>query len=263
MRRSQWPLLLVVALVVVLSACSSSSKTNATETVGAGTATTSRAGSPASGASASASRTAASAEGGSPGAVSTAGEGTPVPGATAAPGSPVTGTGSPAPDTTPGSTPASQTTQSAGGGGPAFTLNVPSNPSRTFDVSISVVNPPAYRGFNVRLTYDPSVVEATGVDYGGVMGPKDGVLCVTPVDNKAGTAQAGCTLLGQETVTAAGTAAVVHFHVLKSGSFMLHITTYAEGSNATGALFLVPGGKAGVQSEGVDTPPDVTVPVTA
>jgi hypothetical protein len=141
-----------------------------------------------------------------------------------------------------------------------MTLDAPSNPSGPFDVKVNIGSPPAYRAFNAQLTYDPTLLAVDSIDYGGVLGPKDAVFCLTPIKNDVGQALAACTLLGSTTVTSAGTAAVFHFRPLKAGTAKLHVTSFDEGGKATGAFVLSPSGTS--MTPIAATAEDISVAVT-
>lgn len=150
--------------------------------------------------------------GGTPGAEATAGVGaTPVPGTTAAARA------------TAAAPTASATVASVSGDG--FTLDLPPNPSGAFAVTVKLAGATNYRGFSLKLTYDASVLKATSLDPGSVLGSNK--LCV-PAQIQDGSAAFACTLLGSGTTSNAGDAAVVNFQVLKSGSVTIHFVTYDE-----------------------------------
>ncbi len=150
---------------------------------------------------------------------------------------------------TSGSNPTDTSTPPASGA--AMVLDAPTSATGRFDVKVNIVGATPqfqsillpYVGFNLQLTFDSAALAVESVDYGGVLGPRSGAFCVTPIKNDQGQALAGCSLLERGTsVLNPGTAAVFHLRVLKAASVKLHITTFDEGGSATGAYVLAPTG---------------------
>ena len=267
--------IVVVGALLVLAgavACSSSSKGNdATKTAAATqsagktkTAGTALAGGSTPG-SGSATQVSGSNGAGTPGAVNTAASGgsTPPegpPGASVTPGLGETpGSGStPGSGTTPGSTPGGGSNTPPTGGAATFSIAAPSNPSGTFTVTVNLNNASDYRGFNVGIAYDATILNVTSIDHGSLLGTNDQQICVPALSS--GSAVMGCTVLGPQTVSGGGVVVTVTFQVIKSGSSSLHLVTYGEGGSADGS-FLVGGSADSPTAVSVATS-DASVTVT-
>ncbi len=158
---------------------------------------------------------------------------------------PGTGAGSPVPVNTPR---AYRSPPTSGG----FWLDTPAVVTGTIDVALSIKDPPvAYRGFNVQLTYDPKVLTVSSVSQGDVLGGRDQVFCVPQINNEAGTALFGCTILGPNTTNTSGQAAIFHLQAIAPGTTTLHFTTFVEGGSSTGS-YLIDSNSAPVPFDGQD-----------
>ena len=110
-------------------------------------------------------------------------------------------------------------------GGEGFTLDIPASPGGTFTVTVKLTGATGFRGFSVKLSFDAAVLRATSMDVGSVLGA--GPFC-PPALTPDGSAMLACTIVGPGAISADGSAVVVHFQALKSGSTPIHFVTYDE-----------------------------------
>lgn len=142
------------------------------------------------------------------------------------------------PTLAPGSTPPPAAT-SVPGSAPRLTIEAPASVSGDFSVSVRLdgVSQP-YAGFNIYLTFDASVVDATGSAAGTTLASSpDQMFCTKMADKVPGAEGLGCALLGAPTSNN-GVLATFTFKRVGSGVAVIHMSSYAQ-SGSTGGSFIV------------------------
>ena len=279
-RRHGIPLLLLAATLTTLAACGGSSKTATPgadtpqaarsakpgTTPGAGTAgqTPGAAQSSQAPGSTPAAGTAPSGTAGPGGGASVEPGGSPVPGAalTVAPfpdvtvnaegtatnsqGTPVPlPTAGPAPDGGPAATVTPQPVVQ-GTAGVRISIEAPAEASDDFSVDVrvdDVVTP--YVTFNVYVTFDPAVVEATNIRPGTALAQTPEAMLCAKAPAIDGAAGLGCTILERPSAATNGVLATIKFHRVGAGTAQLHLRTVAEGAASTGTYIVTPQAGAG------------------
>lgn len=150
-------------------------------------------------------------------------------------GATATDTASPAGDAT-----ATIVTAPPVGAPPSISLDAPATASGDFTVTVrldGVAQP--YTGFNVYLTFDPSVVTSTGGTAGAALASSpDQYFCTGAADKVPGAESLGCTLLGT-TSTNNGVLATFAFQRIGPGTTQLHMRTATDGGAIQGTYIIV------------------------
>ncbi len=164
---------------------------------------------------------------------------TPAAGATAAASATVPAGAKPPIDPTiaPGPTPGPAATV-VPGSAPRLTVEAPASVSGDFSVSVRLdgLSQPYY-GFNIYLTFDAAVVDATGSAAGTTLASSpDQMFCTKLADKIPGAEGLGCTLLGTKTSNN-GVLATFTFKRIGSGVAVIHMSSYAQ-SGALGGSYI-------------------------
>lgn len=161
--------------------------------------------------------------------------------ATNSQGTPVTlSTAGPAPDGGPAATGTPQPVEQ-GTAGVRISIAAPAEASGDFTVDVKVddvVTP--YSTFNVYVTYDPAVVEATNIKPGTALAQSQEAMLCVKAPAGAGTVGLGCTLLERPSAATNGVLATIKFRRVGAGTAQLHLRTVAEGAASTGTYIVTP-----------------------
>jgi hypothetical protein len=125
------------------------------------------------------------------------------------------------------------------GNGFLFVVQSPETASGPFTATVEIAEEITdYRAFNIEIRYDPAILQLTSADYAGVLGPDDGVVCPSLVQNEIGKALLACTILGDKSVRNTGAAVHFRFETVAPGTSVLNITTVQQGGSTYGAYVI-------------------------
>ena len=122
-----------------------------------------------------------------------------------------------------------------------MSIEAPASASGDFSVSIRLdgLTQP-YVGFNIYLTFDASIVDATGSSAGSTLASSpDQMFCTKEADKIPGAEGLGCAILGTATSSNNGVLATFTFKRIGSGIAVIHMSSYAQSGSAGGTYIVV------------------------
>ena len=122
-----------------------------------------------------------------------------------------------------------------------MSIEAPASASGDFSVSIRLdgLTQP-YVGFNIYLTFDASIVDATGSSAGSTLASSpDQMFCTKEADKIPGAEGLGCTILGTATSSNNGILATFSFKRVGSGVAVIHMSSYTKSGSTAGTYVIV------------------------